>query len=106
MSASHELVIASPEGRSNSSDHPFTVADVPLVSVTPTWWPLPQSPWDVKVAVKDPAAAAGWAATRRAATSVVTAARATVTGAGRRRPIPSPVTLSVRGIDVIVRAPV
>ena len=65
---------------------PFTGADPELVTLTLTWWPVPQSPAEVKVAPIEPAANAGWVTTS-AVSSVITAASAVVIRTGRRRPV-------------------
>src|SRR5689334_21119160 len=78
--------MVSPAGRSNSIVQPLTGADPELVTLTLTWWPLPQSPAEVKVAPIAPAANAGWVTTS-AESSVTTAASAVVIRTGRRRPV-------------------
>jgi hypothetical protein len=79
-SASHELLRVVPAGRSNSTVN-GAAAVLLFVTLTLTWWPVPQSPADVKVAVKVPAALAGAAGS--AATKVTSrparAASATAT---------------------------
>ena len=65
---------------------PLTGADPELVTLTLTWWPVPQSPAEVNVALMVPAANAG-CVTNSAAIRVATAASAVVMSTGRRRPM-------------------
>ena len=74
-SASQKLLIVVPAGRSNSTRQVLTVASVPLVTVTRTSWPLPQSDVRVKVVVTLPAPNALATGTATRATSAATPAQ-------------------------------